>query len=414
MPETSPPPPRRRRDPRAERETRRLAQPGRPRFALPSPPQRIRRDPRAEAEALSRPGPPPRLERSASPSLAPPASPPFASPPPRPAATERRRSVPRPAFFVCAILEDEAGRDAELLGAAQILAGMEGAVLAVLSASAPPSPDTLGTYGADRWLALPPLSTPEAEAACLTALIRHLQPRHVLFAETERGGDLARRVAAASGLPLFPDVEALSVREAVRPLAHRVAEEAAPPAPLLTLRPERIAPYAGAPAEACPFPLSSELLAVLEAAAREAPGFPPFRPFRLPPEALPLTEAELVLAAGAGVRDIGRFLALARALGAGVGGSRVVCDAGLLPRAAQIGASGTVIAPRAYVAFGISGAPQHLQGITEAGFVAAINTDPAAPIMARADLAIPLDAEAVIAALAARLAERGRAVPPHD
>jgi electron transfer flavoprotein alpha subunit len=400
-----PPPPRRRRDPRAERESCRLSHPGRPRFTLaPSGMRRKRRDPRAERQALTIPAPRLRLDRSgrAAPSSAA-ALAPSALTPPTPARFPVQAPAPRvladPAFFVWAVLEGDERRDAELLGAARLLAGQDAAAVALGDgASRPSALATLGACGADRVLSLPSTATPEAKSRLLATLIARLRPRHVLFAETEEGGDLARRVAALTGLDLFPDIEALSPREAVRPCPGGREEEAAPPAPLLTLRPERIPPHRGAPGEArvMPFP---EDLGVDEPAAALSPA----RAYRLPPEEVPLEEAELVIAAGAGVRDIALFKALAKALGAQIGASRVVCDAGLLPRAAQVGASGRVIAPRAYLAFGISGAPQHLQGITEAAFVAAVNIDPTAPIMARADLAFPLDAEAVMRALLARL-----------
>ena len=73
---------------------------------------------------------------------------------------------------------------------------------------------------------------------------------------------------------------------------------------------------------------------------------------------------------------------------------------GSLSRDRQVGASGTSVEARCYFAFGISGAPQHLQGITRCENVIAINTDPHAPMMKRADLAIVADAQAVMPALA--------------
>ena len=110
-----------------------------------------------------------------------------------------------------------------------------------------------------------------------------------------------------------------------------------------------------------------------------------------------------MIAAGNGVTDFAGFLDLARALGATPGASRAVCDAGHLPRDLQVGASGTVLNAECYIAFGISGAPQHLQGIGTVEHVVAVNTDLHAAIIARAGLAIIADAQAVMAALRARL-----------
>ncbi|OYV66847.1 MAG: electron transfer flavoprotein subunit alpha, partial [Acidiphilium sp. 21-66-27] len=90
-------------------------------------------------------------------------------------------------------------------------------------------------------------------------------------------------------------------------------------------------------------------------------------------------------------------------LGATPGASRVVCDAGALPREMQVGASGTVLNADCYVAFGISGAPQHLQGIGTVEHVVAVNIDLHAAMIARADLAVVADAQAVLPALLARL-----------
>ena len=100
---------------------------------------------------------------------------------------------------------------------------------------------------------------------------------------------------------------------------------------------------------------------------------------------------------------------MADTLGATRGGSRVVCDAGHLPRDRQIGASGTLVTARCYFALGIAGAPQHLQGITEVKHVIAVNTDLHAEMIKRADLAIVADAQAVMPALIRYARERRNA-----
>ena len=127
------------------------------------------------------------------------------------------------------------------------------------------------------------------------------------------------------------------------------------------------------------------------------------------PAQVPLAEAALILSAGGGVTDWGAFHRAAAALGAAEAGSRVACDAGHLPRDRQVGVSGTIVAPRCYLAFGIAGASQHLHGVVAAERVVAVNVDPRADMMQRADLAIVADAQAVLPALAQRAAERRRA-----
>jgi len=74
--------------------------------------------------------------------------------------------------------------------------------------------------------------------------------------------------------------------------------------------------------------------------------------WRLNPASVPLTEADFIVSAGNGVTDFAAFHAVAATLGAAEGASRVVCDAGHLPRARQVGASGTLVEPRCYLAFG--------------------------------------------------------------
>jgi electron transfer flavoprotein alpha subunit len=124
-----------------------------------------------------------------------------------------------------------------------------------------------------------------------------------------------------------------------------------------------------------------------------------FIDLRVPPGHAPLEEAELVFSAGDGVSDLQRFVQVAKSLGAAVGATKVLCDKGLLPRRHQVGSSGTTVAPRVYVAFGISGSRQHLQGIAPSTKVVAVNIDANAPIMRRAELGIVADADLVLSRL---------------
>jgi electron transfer flavoprotein alpha subunit len=116
-----------------------------------------------------------------------------------------------------------------------------------------------------------------------------------------------------------------------------------------------------------------------------------------------LEESDFIVAAGAGVENIGTLQSLAGALGAAIGASRVAVDAGRFPRDKQIGATGKTVSASAYMAVGISGAVQHLQGIKDCRHVIAINRDAGAPIVKRADLTIIGDAEEVMQALLRRI-----------
>jgi electron transfer flavoprotein alpha subunit len=115
-----------------------------------------------------------------------------------------------------------------------------------------------------------------------------------------------------------------------------------------------------------------------------------------------LTKADVIVAVGRGVGGadkMGPIEALARALGAEIAASRPVIDNGWLPRDRQIGSSGQTVAPKLYVAAGISGAIQHLVGMKGSSVIVAINKDPGAPIFTVAHYGIVGDLHEVLPAL---------------
>ena len=121
-----------------------------------------------------------------------------------------------------------------------------------------------------------------------------------------------------------------------------------------------------------------------------------------------LTKAEIIVAAGRGVGGVDKMAPLhelAAALGAEVGASRPVIDSGWLPRDRQIGSSGQTVAPKLYLAFGISGAIQHLVGMKASSCIVAVNKDPGAPIFNVARYGIVGDLHEVIPALTAAVKE---------
>ena len=231
-----------------------------------------------------------------------------------------------------------------------------------------------------------------------------LKPRHVLFAESADGGsDLARRVAASTGERLFPGVQNLTPTNAGRRARGGSSELSHAPARLMTIALDAVPPLEDARHEARVIPSPAPNSTPVQPGIRSA------RPLPVDPDQLTLAEADFIVSAGNGITDWAGFAELAEALGATRGGSRVVCDAGHLPRDRQIGASGTLVTARCYFALGIAGAPQHLQGITEVKHVIAVNTDLHAEMIKRADLAIVADAQAVMPALIRYASERRNA-----
>jgi electron transfer flavoprotein alpha subunit len=132
----------------------------------------------------------------------------------------------------------------------------------------------------------------------------------------------------------------------------------------------------------------------------------PLERFREGERNVDLTAAEVVVSVGRGVREAENIPVvenLARALGAELAASRPICDAGWLPVARQVGSSGQTVAPKLYVAVGISGAIQHLVGMKGSRTVVAINKDPNAPIFEVADYGVVGDLFEVVPELTAAI-----------
>ena len=128
----------------------------------------------------------------------------------------------------------------------------------------------------------------------------------------------------------------------------------------------------------------------------------PEAPFRESARAVDLTAAEIIVSVGRGIKEkenIGVVEELAKALGAEMAASRPICDNGWLPMERQVGSSGQTVAPKVYVAVGISGAIQHLVGMKGSKTIVAINKDANAPIFEVADYGIVGDLFEVVPAL---------------
>jgi electron transfer flavoprotein alpha subunit len=132
----------------------------------------------------------------------------------------------------------------------------------------------------------------------------------------------------------------------------------------------------------------------------------PEAPFQQARQAVDLSQAERIVSVGRGIKEqanIALAQQLAEALGAEIAASRPICDAGWLPMERQVGSSGQTVAPKLYLALGISGAIQHLVGMKGANTVVAINKDPDAPIFEIADYGIVGDLFEIVPALISAL-----------
>ena len=399
---------RERRDPRAERLARLISGTERPRFVLSTAPRtsptRPRRDPRAlRRAAMIVSGVRPRIDwhwaRTGAVAGGIPRRMRAESPTPEPEV----RIIPDPAFLVLVVPDFPDGslsdHDRQLIGAGRELADSgDGGAVVVLTAGEVTGLESAGADRAMSWPTGPSAYDPEGRAAMVLAAIDMLKPRHVLFPESAEGGaDLARRVAACAGERLFSGVETIAVGRVSRRTRGGAMEMVGAPPLLMSIAQNACGEHEGVRHEARKL---------------EAPGFSAVRriesalPMAVEADQLALADADFILSGGNGVTDWEAFAELGHVLGATLGGSRVVCDEGHLPRDRQVGASGSLVTARCYLAFGIAGAPQHLQGITEVRHVVAINTDLHAEMIKRADLAIIADAQAVMPALIRHARER--------
>jgi electron transfer flavoprotein alpha subunit len=253
--------------------------------------------------------------------------------------------------------------------------------------------------------------TPDAYVAALQQALAELAPSLVLLPHTYQARDFAPKLAARIDRALVTDTTAFKTiggdRAFVRPMFHgKLVADVVPLGATPHLATVQIGAFRAdrAARGTQPAPVRSLAVTIDAASVRETPE-PPFREAR---QAVDLSQAERIVAVGRGIKaqqHIPLARALAEALGAELAASRPICDAGWLPMERQVGSSGQTVAPKLYLALGISGAIQHLVGMKGAQTIAAVNKDPDAPIFEVADYGIVGDLFEIVPALVEALKE---------
>ncbi len=253
--------------------------------------------------------------------------------------------------------------------------------------------------------------TPDAFTMAAQSVVESVAPAFVLLPHTYQTRDFAPMLAARLRKPLVTDVTAVHGSGAqatfMRPMFQgKLSAE---------VRPKGEAPFfvtfqigsfrADAVQKGGQAPVTAVAVAIDTAAIRQKPE-PPFQEAK---QSVDLSQAERIVAVGRGIKSqehIALAEKLAHAMRAEVAASRPICDNGWLPMERQIGSSGQTVAPKLYVALGISGAIQHLVGMKGSRTIVAINKDADAPIFEVADYGIVGDLFEIVPALTAEL-EKG-------
>ncbi len=315
--------------------------------------------------------------------------------------------IEQPAFYIAVVPDMVGGRlsshDRDLLGLARKLAGDAGAVLAIVFGEHKES--AFDTAGVDRLLQVEGDEyegyAPEQRVLALRAVDGQFVPRHWLLPDSRTGGgELGRRLAASLGERPATRVWQAEGERCIGRAGAGQQDLQRPLARLILAAAECAEPVSETRHEARPVALEGGV-------ARNLPRIEDLGPVAVDPAQIPMAEAEFILSGGNGVRDWDLFHRAAAALGATEGASRVAVDDGHMPRNRQVGATGTWVTARVYLAVGISGAIQHLQGIGACDKVVAVNMDPGCDMIKRADLSVIGDSTAILQALI-RLAEEYR------
>lgn len=304
----------------------------------------------------------------------------------------------------------KAGLEA-LSEAKRLAATLGGPVYAAIIGPAPSTPESLGEYGASKvFIADSPNLAKYSTAAYARALLKireKCDPDVILFSATTMGRDLSSFLAGLIDAPLAEDCIELKIDGgkvlALRPVyagKSRIWVEPEKSPFLISLRPKAFAveePEAGKAAEVEKLPVEiseNDIRAVVKDLLKTAAG------------KIDVAEAEVIVSGGRGMKgpeNYGILDDLAGVFGGAVGASRAAVDAGWREHPDQVGQTGKTVSPKLYIACGISGAIQHLAGMSTSKCIVAINKDADAPIFQVADYGIVGDLFEVVPKLTEEL-----------
>jgi electron transfer flavoprotein alpha subunit len=247
----------------------------------------------------------------------------------------------------------------------------------------------------------------------METVLKRIQPRFLLFGHTDIGADLGPRLSFRLGTPITTDCVELAVEPETKRLlttkpVHGGLAMAVfandEPLQVATVRPKSLPPAeprGSTEGTAVPIDVALDAMTprvkVLEKVAEEVEG-------------IKLDEAEVIVSGGRGIggpegfKDLEELATLLRGT---VGASRVACDSGWMPSTQQVGLTGTIVAPRLYVAIGISGASQHMTGCSGSKTIVAVNKDPNAPIFKEAHYGVVGDWKVILPALVNKVKTMG-------
>lgn len=313
--------------------------------------------------------------------------------------------VDSPDYYIAVVPDLVGGRltahDKDVLGQAhQLIAALNGADAGsgavVVITFGECREDGFDKAGADRLLQFSEAVfdgyAPEARIAALEQVEKSLAPRFWLFPDSVAGGfEVGLRLAARLDERPLTQAWQVGLQTTICRGAGGTSDISRPTERFLLLTPECANPVDETRHEAL----------VLDAIDRPdvRPALEDLGQVAVDPNSVALGEAEFILSAGNGIHNWENFHRAAEVLGATEAGSRVVVDDGYLPRFRQVGASGTWVTARVYIAVGISGAVQHLQGIAQCDKVVAVNTDVGCDMVKRAALSVIDDGDEVLSEL---------------